>query len=143
MRSGPRRLEFGDRSSFEAVGKQMKDYDMAYDDKKVDMIVEAAPALLKMHAGREIFEVGDMHDALQARAKTPSDFNNTYVVEVADMLVSRLDDKGLSGGPEWDAVSKAVDVVMDRNQPETAREIGLSGAQIAGRRAAMGNGMGG
>jgi len=115
---------------------------MDYEPRNVEAVVAAAPAVIKLHAGREIPEVGDMQDALDARKREPSAFNDRYVVEVADMLTGRLDDKSLSAGPEWEKLSKSVDVAMGRNQPETEPSKQINGAQMAARGAAMGQGTG-
>lgn len=113
---------------------------MDYEPRNVEAVAAAAPALMKVHAGREIPEVGDMADALDARRREPSTFNDRYVVEVAEMLTQRLDDKGLSSGPEWEALSKSVDVAMGRNQPEADAARKIDGPGLAARAAAMGQG---
>lgn len=109
---------------------------MDFDKNKVDQVDLAAIALLKIDVAPELSAALDMGYALSDRAQNQNDRTDRHVVEAADAYTADLDDRSRSGSPEWEALSKSVDVAMGRNQSadEQSNKLGHAMASQAAAR---------
>jgi len=89
-------------------------------------VATAADVVMNKHSGNDEFAFVQMgHALIDFRHSIPdpgyieNDLDrmvNRSVVEAAEHLVQTMDDKSMSGSPEWEALSKSVDKAMGHGQ---------------------------
>jgi len=109
---------------------------LAIDPTHADEVAKAAEELVKRHPmDKHTFALEEvLGDRSQGRRDDRS------LIEIAEDVVQRLDDRSMSNTPEWEALSKSVDKALGQNQPEAPARDKMTQAQM--QMAAMGQGMG-